>query len=363
MDFGVYFSSSPSDYFFRVDQGSVFCIGEIIMPTQSYTKINLTNGNVQLRRNSFPTLSTITWGSTAANNSESVNLATSGIYDAASNTVWFLGGADAQTITGRSTAVNKADGGDGNDTITGGGLADWLYGSGGNDSLKGGGGDDRLSGGIGADTVLGEAGADFIYGDDGNDSLSGGSGNDTMNGGAGNDNMNGDAGTDVLFGGDNDDIVNGGDGADFIYGDAGNDRLLGGNDNVADTLVGGTGADTLNGGRGQDAFVFNKGDSTVEAFDTIESFALGFDKIWIDWANYETTVTQSAPLIVDIKQEGKDAALTFNFDANNSGIDYKMILKGFSVATLGTGATFQQNLTNMFVVYDASDVTYPIPNS
>lgn len=327
------------------------------MPTQKYTKINPTSAKVDLRKNSFPTLTPISWGQNAVDNAASVNLDSSGIYDAASNTVWFRGGSASQTIVGRKGAANKVDGGDGNDSIIGGDLADWLYGSGGNDSLNGGGGDDRLSGGDGNDTVLGGTGNDFIFGDAGNDSLRGGDGNDTMNGGTGNDNINGDAGNDVLFAGDGNDAASGGNGADFVYGDAGNDRLFGNDGN--DTLVGGVGADTLNGGRGRDAFVFNLGDSTVNESDTIEGFALGFDKLWIDWANYATTVIPRAPLVVDIKQVGKNAELTFNFNADNSGIDYRMILKDFSVASLGTGATFQKNLTEMFVVYDASKVTYP----
>ncbi len=329
------------------------------MPTQRYTKINVTEAKVQLRKNSYPTLEPIKWGTFASDNSRTVNLDTAGTYDAASNTVWFLGGTDKQVITGRKNAINKVDGAGGNDTITGGDLNDWLYGGDGDDSLSGGAGDDRLSGGAGNDTVSGGAGNDFIYGDDGNDSLLGDAGNDTLNGGLGSDTMDGGKGADVLFGGDGNDSMNGGDDADILYGDAGNDKLFG--DAGNDTLVGGTGADTLTGGRGRDAFVFNLGDSNDNQPDTITDFALGFDKLWIDWANYSTTVIPRAPLVVGITQKGNDAELTFNFNADKTGVDYRIILKSFSVNSLGTGATFQKNITDMFTLFDASKVTYPNP--
>lgn len=69
-----------------------------------------------------------------------------------------------------TTAAVTADGGAGNDMLTGSSI--------GNDSLIGGDGDDALSG---------DAGNDRLDGGAGNDTLSGGSGTDTLTGGAGND--------------------------------------------------------------------------------------------------------------------------------------------------------------------------------
>ena len=330
------------------------------MPSISYTKIVKRRSDVQLKKNSYATLPPIDWRGfeSGPSNQLVVDLNKDGVYDDKTNSVWFLGSTNSQRITGRKSATNNVDGGAGNDTIIGGDLVDWLYGSDGNDSLSGGGGNDRISGGKDNDTILGGAGMDLLYGDAGNDSLDGGDGNDTLTGGDGSDIMKGGAGQDVIFADAGNDTIDGGDGADILYGGSGNDRISGGGGQFGDTIVGGAGADTLNGGRGKDEFVFNQGDSTVENSDTIESFALGSDILWIDWANYTTTVTQSAPLVVDIKQVGTNAELTFNFNAKNSGIDYRMILKDFSVASLGTGTTFQRNLTDMFYVFDASKVSY-----
>jgi hypothetical protein len=53
----------------------------------------------------------------------------------------------------------------------------------------------------------------------------------------------------------------------YIYGGTGADTITGGEG--ADVIVGGVGADILNGGTGADVFVFNAGDSTSSAFDSI----------------------------------------------------------------------------------------------
>ena len=64
-----------------------------------------------------------------------------------------------------------------------------------------------------------------LLGGDGNDVLIGGAGNDRLDGGAGNDQLNGGGGRDVLLGGDGDDILDGG------------------RDRHPDILIGGYGAD------------------------------------------------------------------------------------------------------------------------
>ena len=163
--------------------------------------------------------------------------------------------------------IENANGGAGNDTITGNAVAnvlngnggnDRLYGMEGNDTLVGGRGSDRLDGGVGSDTasystaaafvtlttvgvtvdllsttlntgdalgdtfvaienLVGSGYADTLRGDNlanvlqginGNDSIVGRGGNDTIRGGAGNDTIYGQAGADVL------------------YGDAGNDTFV-----------------------------------------------------------------------------------------------------------------------------------------
>jgi Ca2+-binding RTX toxin-like protein len=96
-----------------------------------------------------------------------------------------------------------ADGGEGNDIITGTGGADQLKGGAGADSISGGGGNDQLRGGSGKDSLDGQAGNDKLWGNGGNDMLVGGRGRDILRGGNGNDRFNtrDGAGTDMAVGG------------------------------------------------------------------------------------------------------------------------------------------------------------------
>lgn len=64
------------------------------------------------------------------------------------------------------------------------------------------------------------------------------------------DTLNGGTGNDMLHGGGGNDVLNGDDGDDKVFGDAGNDTMTGGNDN--DLLVGGAGVDTITGDAGAD---------------------------------------------------------------------------------------------------------------
>jgi Ca2+-binding RTX toxin-like protein len=136
-------------------------------------------------------------------------------------------------IDGGPTA-NLIDGGAGNDTIRG----DWDLSPGVADTLIGGEGDDSISGG-------GPFGADLVYGGAGNDTLSGGNA--------------------TLYGDDGDDLLQGGlmDGhhapGNSVYGGAGRDTLLdgGGMDGgdgddwlesrIFYSAVGGEGNDTITG--------------------------------------------------------------------------------------------------------------------
>lgn len=112
-------------------------------------------------------------------------------------------------------------GNDGNDTIrVFNSITTTLvaHGGNGNDTIRGGGGNDILFGGIGNDTLHGRDGVDQLFGEIGNDVLRGGSE------------------ADFLFGGS---------GYDRLFGQAGNDHLSGGYDGIVDYLVGGSGADTF----------------------------------------------------------------------------------------------------------------------
>ena len=106
-----------------------------------------------------------------------------------------------------------AIGGDGGDTIFGGGDTNvFIRGGGGNDAIIGGSADDALSG------------------EDGDDTIDGGRGDDILRGHRGEDLLIGDQGGDLLDGGRDDDRLYGGDGEDLLKGGAGNDQLFGGND-------------------------------------------------------------------------------------------------------------------------------------
>ena len=70
----------------------------------------------------------------------------------------------------------------------------------------------------------------------GNDTITGTPGNDVLNGEAGDDVLNGGPGDDVLLGGDGDDTLTGGDGVDTFHGESGNDSLDA-VDGIADALL------------------------------------------------------------------------------------------------------------------------------
>ncbi len=131
-------------------------------------------------------------------------------------------------ITNKTSVPLLADGGAGDDVLTGGSGNDELLGGPGNDIISGGGGDDLLVGEAGNDRIGGGAGKDSILGGAGNDVISGGAGNDSVLGGAGNDVISGDADADTVLGEDGNDRIDGGAGNDILLGDAGNDVILGG---------------------------------------------------------------------------------------------------------------------------------------
>ena len=208
-------------------------------------------------------------------------------------------------------------GGDGNDTLVGGAGADTMRGGNGNDvyyvdnvgdvvdeasgkywvphSYDYGG--TWFDGSTGTDTVIeglpaytlpalveiGQVntawgGASNLTGNELNNTLMGAAGNDTLNGGAGDDSLDGGPGLDLIHGGTGNDTARGGDSNDTMFGDAGSDQLFG--DAGNDVLLGGAGKDFLTGGAGSDIFKFNgTSESTTVAFDVIQDFVKGVDKI------------------------------------------------------------------------------------
>jgi hypothetical protein len=125
-----------------------------------------------------------------------------------------------------------------------------LAGGDGNDTLTGGGGDDSISGGNGNDIIRGGGGNDYVYGGAGDDTVNGGNGSDVVYGGAGNDRINGNAGNDYLEGGRGNDTLNGGNGDDMLSGGLGNDAIQTGSGN--DISYTGQGKDTVSNSAGSD---------------------------------------------------------------------------------------------------------------
>jgi hemolysin type calcium-binding protein len=96
----------------------------------------------------------------------------------------FFGGVRNDLFQNDTTIRSLAFGGEGNDTLTGGGGRDLLNGGVGNDQLFGRGGEDILLGGAGNDTGFGGAGRDILIGGIGADELHGGAEQDILIGGS-----------------------------------------------------------------------------------------------------------------------------------------------------------------------------------
>ena len=180
-------------------------------------------------------------------------------------------GHEGNMVIARSTVIENARLGRGDDRVIGNGAdndiwggagKDWIDGNGGRDSLRGGDGDDRLRGGAGRDTLRGDDGRDVLLGQGGRDGLRGGNGADRLWGGDGSDRLSGGDGDDRLGGGRHADKLWGGRGDDGLRGDDGSDRLSGGGGD--DRLSGGDGRDTLRGGSGADRLWGGKDDDRLQ---------------------------------------------------------------------------------------------------
>jgi Ca2+-binding RTX toxin-like protein len=216
-------------------------------------------------------------------------------------------GNDRISVDSAVTVRADLDGGDGNDTLSGGGGQGSLVGQAGNDLLMNNDGEYQIvsdssdvviQGGPGGSTsslvnhilrVNGTAGNDqiivrpgttssanfdvvingitqnYLRGDISLIQVDGGSGDDHITidasiqlatklyGGAGNDIIIGGGGSDRIMGGDGNDWVSGGAGNDVIYGEAGNDRIFGGDGR--DYIVGGSGTNLIRGEAGVDHII------------------------------------------------------------------------------------------------------------
>lgn len=176
-----------------------------------------------------------------------------------------LSGNALPNVLSGNAGADRLGGGGGNDHLAGGTGNDVAYGGPGDDRLLGGTGHDRLIGGLDDDALSGEAGNDSIVGGAGNDSASGGLDDDLVDAGGGNDVLLGDAGDDDLRGGDGHDRLLAGAGIDRVSGDAGNDTLAGGAD--GDRIFGGSGDDRLWGDAGDDVADGSHGDDVLSGGD------------------------------------------------------------------------------------------------
>jgi Ca2+-binding RTX toxin-like protein len=197
------------------------------------------------------------------------------------------GGAGNDSVSGNDQSTSLL-GGSGNDTLTSDGEYADLDGQEGDDlilsgsaeyqNLLGGSGNDtllsstgigfRLEGQAGADSLVATPASQMVFGGEGDDTLVGGSGNGQNLYGQdvdpgvvdlGNDSIVGGTGYyQGLYGGDGQDtLVAGGGIFQELYGEAGNDSLLG--SAMAELLDGGDGDDTISGGAGNDLLDFGAG--------------------------------------------------------------------------------------------------------
>jgi len=136
--------------------------------------------------------------------------------------------------------------------------------------------------------VFGLSGSDFILGYVNPDVIWGGEGGDTLVGGGSNDYLLGEAGPDEIWGGDENDYWDGGygDDEDLMYGEAGNDFIHDDDGTGGDTLDGGDdmdelysldfASDTLVGGAGTDYSMQDTGSPSETSVTGVENQAYAF---------------------------------------------------------------------------------------
>jgi Ca2+-binding RTX toxin-like protein len=163
-------------------------------------------------------------------------------------TIDLKGAADKLVVGGEDVEDKvfvRADGGEGNDTITGQ-VHGWYFGGNGNDHLTASHADAvSLRGGNGNDVLTIRNGSKWCE-------ASGGEDRDILNArsniGEGDDYgvyLNGGGGPDTLWGSPEKDWLVGGDGRDVMWAGAGDDRITADGDRMPDICVGGPGTDIL----------------------------------------------------------------------------------------------------------------------
>ena len=204
-------------------------------------------------------------------------------------------------------------------------------------NAEGGDGDDNLTGSVGNDTLDGGAGDDVLGSGRGADTLDGGAGDDVLRGGMGDDVVYGGEGNDVLSGDQQDDFLDGGAGDDVLQGGAGSDTLYGGEGD--DVLDGGAKSDVLTGGGGKDTFVqdFSKpGSDTITDFnpgqDTINFTGLdNLDNISVEEADGGTLINAGPGNSLFVKGVALD-----QFSVDNITIDGQAVSSGSDGFDLGS---------------------------
>jgi Ca2+-binding RTX toxin-like protein len=234
-------------------------------------------------------------------------------YDTVDSFVSFTLGNNLEKLNLKGAAAISGTGNGLDNPLTGNSANNTLTGLGGNDTLDGGQGSDTLIGGAGDDTYTVDSSTDVIVetstselelvnssafqytlsanlenltligngrngtgnalnnkisGNGLSNILNGGGGDDIAWGNYGNDTLNGGYGADLLYGQIDNDILNGGFGNDYLDGGSGNDRMNGG-----------AGKDSMSDSFGDDIYVFQYGQSSFSAFDQVDYFTVGSDKI------------------------------------------------------------------------------------
>ena len=268
-----------------------------------------------------------------------------------------VGGAGADTMTGGTgndiyevtdagDVVNEAAG-EGTDTIwtslasyaLGANLENLMYGGSGNFTGIGNDLDNVIRGGAVADVLIGGAGNDFLLGGTGNDAMIGGAGNDIYEVTDTGDVVTEAAGSgiDTIWTSVDYALNNISEVENLMYGGAGN--FTGTGNDLANTIVGGSGADTLNGaggndvltgGAGNDIFVYstlNFGNDIITDFD---ADPLGGQDL-IDISALGVTAANFASLVI-ITDLGADTLLTFGAGT--------VLLAGVADATTITASDF-----------------------
>ena len=185
------------------------------------------------------------------------------------------------------------------------------------ENAEGGSGDDDVSGNIASNELSGNAGADYLFGDFGDDDLLGGEGADFLDGWVGDD---------LLDGGEGDDRLLGYDGVDILDGGAGDDEL----DGEAD-------ADQLTGGAGFDSFT-----SSAAGFDgdTITDLEPGEEIVFLNETFSKDDIlasTGSLVLDIDVDQDG-DVETTLTLDGYSADtFEFLQALPSGSDTVIGLG--------------------------